>query len=112
MICIVSGISILVSIYNSMSDRRREIAIMRSLGAGRYTVMAVVLLEAVILSLGGGLLGWLTGHSLIALASPLIEAETGVTIGLFDLAPAVNLLAYLTEDPIINLEFLSLLFNP
>jgi putative ABC transport system permease protein len=105
MICIVSGISILVSIYNSMSDRRREIAIMRSLGAGRYTVMAVVLLEAVILSLGGGLLGWLTGHSLIALASPLIEAETGVTIGLFDLAPAVNLLAYLTEDPIINLEF-------
>ena len=70
---------------------------MRSLGAGRYTVMAVVLLEAVILSLGGGLLGWLTGHSLIAVASPLIEAETGVTIGLFDLAPAVNLLAYLTR---------------
>jgi putative ABC transport system permease protein len=105
MICIVSGISILVSIYNSMSDRRREIAIMRSLGAGRYTVMAVVLLEAVILSLGGGLLGWLAGHGLIAMASPLIEAETGVTIGLFDFAPAVNLLAYLTEDPIINLEF-------
>ncbi len=33
MICLVSGISILVSIYNSMSDRKREIAIMRSLGA-------------------------------------------------------------------------------
>ena len=42
---------------------------------------------------------------MIALASPLIEAETGVSIGLFDLAPPVNLLAYLTDDPIINLEF-------
>ena len=105
MICVVSGISILVSIYNSMSDRRREIAIMRSLGASRYTVMGVVLLEAIILALGGGLFGWLLGHGMIALASPLIEAETGVSIGLFDLAPPVNLLAYLTDDPIINLEF-------
>ena len=33
----------MVSIYNSMSDRRHEIAVMRSLGAGRRTVMAVVL---------------------------------------------------------------------
>ena len=44
MICIVSGVSILVSIYNSMSDRRHEIAIMRALGAGRGSVMSIVLL--------------------------------------------------------------------
>ena len=30
MICVVSGISILVSIYNSMSERRHEIAVMRA----------------------------------------------------------------------------------
>ncbi len=104
MICVVSGISILVSIYNSMSDRKREIAIMRSLGAGRRTVMAVVLLEAVILSLGGGFVGWVAGHGLIAGASPWIEAETGVRIGLFDAAPPVNLLAFLTDDPIYLTE--------
>ena len=100
MICVVSGISILVSIYNSMSDRRREIAIMRALGAGRRTVMAVVLLESIILSLGGGLMGWVGGHALIAAAAPRIEAETGVIIGPFDLAPPVNLLALLTDEPI------------
>src|SRR4029450_3722206 len=44
MICIVSGISILVSIYNSMSERRGEIAVMRALGAGRGTVMSIILL--------------------------------------------------------------------
>ena len=43
MICVVSGISILVSIYNSMSERRGEIAVMRALGAGRETVMTIIL---------------------------------------------------------------------
>ena len=100
MICVVSGISILVSIYNSMSDRRREIAIMRALGAGRRTVMAVVLLESIILSMGGGFMGWVGGHALITAAAPRIEAETGVTIGPFDMAPPVNLLALVSDDPI------------
>jgi putative ABC transport system permease protein len=103
MICVVSGISILVSIYNSMSDRRREIAIMRSLGAGRRTVMAVVLLEAIILAVGGGLIGWVSGHLLIAAANPWIEAETGVTIGPLDTAPPVNLVEYLSPNSSLEL---------
>ena len=32
---IEAGIGIMVSIYNSMSDRRHEIAVMRALGASR-----------------------------------------------------------------------------
>lgn len=103
MICVVSGISILVSIYNSMNDRKREIAIMRSLGAGRRTVMAIVLLEAIMLALGGGLLGWAGGHVLIAAANPWIEAETGVTISPFDMAPAVNVIEYLSESSSLEL---------
>ena len=57
LICVVSGIGILVSIYNSMSDRKKEIAVMRALGAGRSTVMSVVLLESVMISMIGGLIG-------------------------------------------------------
>ncbi len=102
MICVVSGISILVSIYNSMSERRHEIAVMRALGAGRDTVMTIILLESVLLSLGGGLVGWLIAHALNALAGPLIAAQTGVIIGFFDielsealLIPAILLLAVL-----------------
>ena len=37
---VVAGIGIMVSIYNSMSDRRHEIAVMRALGASRMTVMS------------------------------------------------------------------------
>ena len=91
MICLISGVSILVSIYNSMSDRRQEIAVMRSLGAGRSTVMSVVLVESVILALSGGIMGWWAGHALIGLASGKIEAETGVAVSMFDLAPPLDL---------------------
>src|SRR4029079_8827537 len=81
MIVIVSGIGILVSIYNSMSERQHEIAVVRALGAGRRTVMLLVLLESILLSLGGGLLGWIVGHALIAALSPWIAAQTGFSIG-------------------------------
>jgi putative ABC transport system permease protein len=91
MICIVSGISILVSIYNSMSERRQEIAVMRALGAGRGTVMTIILLESTLLALGGGLAGWLAGHALGALASPWIEEATGVRVGFFTFEPSVDL---------------------
>ncbi len=82
MIVVVSGIGILVSIYNSMSDRRREIAVMRALGAGRSTVMWVVLLESILFSLGGGLVGWMLGHLLVGGLSPWISLQTGVQIGM------------------------------
>ena len=81
MICVVSGISILVSIYNSMSERRQEIAVMRALGAGRGTVMSIILLESTLLSLAGGFIGWLAGHLLCLAASPIVEEQTGVAIG-------------------------------
>jgi putative ABC transport system permease protein len=82
LVVVVAGMGIMVSIYNSMSERRHEIAIMRALGASRLTVMLVILLESILLSLGGGLLGLMLGHGLIGLLSPMIVEQTGVTVGL------------------------------
>lgn len=103
MICVVSGVSILVSIYNSMSDRRHEIAVMRALGASRGVVMSIVLLESIMLSLGGGLVGWVGGHLLNAAASGRIERLTGVSIGVLDMAPPVNLLELLGVQSAIRI---------
>jgi putative ABC transport system permease protein len=99
LIIVVSGVSILVSIYNSMSERRGEIAVMRALGASRGTVMMIILSESIILSLGGGLCGLILGHALNGLASPLVEARTGVAIGFFDFAPAVNIFEFFGLPP-------------
>jgi putative ABC transport system permease protein len=95
MICVVSGISILVSIYNSMSERRHEIAVMRALGADRTTVGSIILLESTLLTLAGGALGWLAGHTLCWGVSPIIEDQTGVTVGFLNWDPAIKLASLL-----------------
>lgn len=87
MIIVVSGISILVSIYNSMSDRKREIGIMRALGARRSSVFAIVLAESSVLCLGGGLLGWLAGHAMAVAFSPAISARTGLLLNQWAVNP-------------------------
>ena len=102
LIVIVSGIGIFVSIYNSMAARRREIAIMRALGAQRGTVFAIILAESIILCIGGGLLGLLLGHGLVFAAAPFVEQQSGLIVNPFAfdmkelvLFPALLLLAAL-----------------
>lgn len=80
LILLVSGVSIFVSIYNSMSDRRREISIMRALGAGRSSVFAIILAESLLLCLIGGVLGWALGHGLVFAAADKITEETGLLL--------------------------------
>ncbi len=81
LVVVVAGVGILVSIYNSMNDRKHDIAIMRALGASRMTVMMVILLESILLSLGGGAVGLLLSHGLVGVLSPLIAEHTGVVVG-------------------------------
>ena len=78
-----------------MSERRGEIAVMRALGAGRSTVMTIILLEATLLALAGGFLGWLSGHVGCLTISPWIEERTGVQVGFGMWEPAVKILTLL-----------------
>ncbi len=87
LIIVVSGVGIFVSIYNSMADRRREIAVMRALGAQRQTVFSIVLVESILLCIGGGLLGLLLGHGLVFVASPIVEARSGILLNPFAFEP-------------------------
>ncbi len=87
LIIVISAVSIFVSIYNSMSDRRREIGIMRALGARRETVFTIILAESALLCLGGGVIGLLLGHGLVAVASPVIEARSGILVNPLSFEP-------------------------
>jgi putative ABC transport system permease protein len=80
MVIIVAAIGMMVSIYNSMNERRQEIAIMRALGASRGTVMMIILLESILLSLGGGVIGVGIGHGLIAAVGPIIASAVMVVV--------------------------------
>ncbi|MAG92386.1 MAG: hypothetical protein CMJ48_01350 [Planctomycetaceae bacterium] len=83
LIIAVSSVSIFVSIYNSMADRKREIAIMRALGASRTTVLTIVLSESILLCLCGGVLGILLGHGLVFAAAPIVQARSGLLLDPF-----------------------------
>ena len=67
-----------------MNDRRRDIAVMRALGARRDTVTAIILCESLLIAVIGGLFGWFLAHFAIWCAGGPIEARTGVRPGIFD----------------------------
>ena len=61
-IIIVSGLSIFISLYSSLRDRRYELALVRVMGGGRSTLFILILLEGVIIAILGYLLGMLLSH--------------------------------------------------
>jgi putative ABC transport system permease protein len=76
----MAAVSIFVAIYNSMSERRRAIAIMRALGARRATVLSIVMMEAGALCAFGALGGILLGHAITAVAGSVLSARSGVPV--------------------------------
>jgi putative ABC transport system permease protein len=77
LVSIVAAVGILVSIYNSVSARMREIAIMRALGATRVKILSLICIEAGLVGVFGGLLGLIGGHLLGAVASVLFNKFIG-----------------------------------
>jgi len=77
LVTIVAAMGILVSIYNSVSARTREIAILRALGATRQRVLVLICAEAGFIGLVGGLLGLVVGHVLGAIASAIMVNTIG-----------------------------------
>jgi putative ABC transport system permease protein len=92
LVVLVSAIGILVSMVGSSLERSRDVAIMRALGARRAHVLATVLIEAVLLAVGGGLAGWLLGHALVGAIGPWITTNAGVTASIFSAAPLAEAL--------------------
>ena len=58
-IIIVSGLSIFISLYNSLKKRRYELSLMRVHGATKWQLVQLVLQEGIILSLTGTIFGLL-----------------------------------------------------
>ena len=85
LVCVVSAVSILVSIYNSMNERTRDIAVMRALGASRDKVLSIILCESCLIAILGGAIGWIGAHAIAALCSPFVEARTGVKISFWSI---------------------------
>ena len=80
LVMLVAGVSILVSIYNSVSARMREIAILRALGATRIRILTLICAEAALVGLVGALLGLVVGHLVGAIESHYFNLTIGQSI--------------------------------
>lgn len=78
LVLLVAAVSITVAIYNTMNERRREIAIMRSLGARRFQILAIITGEATLLSFFGAALGLVACHAAEYFMQATVEDLTGV----------------------------------
>jgi putative ABC transport system permease protein len=80
LVSIVAAVGILVSIYNSVAARLREIAILRALGATRARVLSLICVESALIGLFGGIAGLVAGHLLGALGSFYFNRMVGQRI--------------------------------
>ncbi|MBI2518711.1 MAG: ABC transporter permease [Opitutae bacterium] len=80
LVAAVASGSVLVSIYNSMSARARDIAILRALGARRRTVFGAVVGEAAAIGVLGAAAGFAVFAVLGAAVASIIQAQTGVVL--------------------------------
>jgi putative ABC transport system permease protein len=80
LVAVVATGSVLASIYNSMNERRREIAIMRALGAGRRTVFLSIVLEAAAITALGMVLGFAFYAAICSGVATIVRAQTGVAL--------------------------------
>ncbi len=75
-------LGMLTAILTSLNERRREMAILRSVGARPWHIFGLLVSEAGLLALAGVILGFATLYLLLAGLAPLIEERFGLFVAL------------------------------
>jgi putative ABC transport system permease protein len=86
-IMLISGISVFVSLYNSLKERRYEMALMLSMGATRAQLFGMLLLEGLVLALIGFVLGILASRVGLWLFSNSVSSEYHYDLAAFGILP-------------------------
>jgi len=75
-----SGISILLSMHNSMAERRKQIALLRALGVARVRITGMILTEATLIGFAGAIGGCALSLIGNAVASGALKARIGLVV--------------------------------
>ena len=80
LIAVVAAASVLASLHASMHARRRDVAILRALGARRRTVFGAIVAEAAAIGALGAGGGFVVYALLLNLITSVLRAQTGVVL--------------------------------
>lgn len=89
LVVLVSAGAIVAALYNTINERRREIAILRSLGASRGLVFAAIVVESSAIAFAGTVLGFAVYAALLLVAATVLRDQTGVVLELWTFHPAL-----------------------
>ncbi len=78
----ISITGMLVSLYSSLEARRREMAILRAIGAGPRTILSLLVLESTLLAFLGCVIGVALVYAGLALAQGPVEQRFGLHLAL------------------------------
>jgi len=82
MVVITAILGMLTMILATLNERRRELAILRSIGAGPGTIIGMLVSEAMMLCAAGVAVGLLGAYALLFTLRPLIDDWYGLHLGI------------------------------
>jgi putative ABC transport system permease protein len=91
-VVIVGLLGMVVSLYTSLDARRREMAILRAIGAGPGRIVTLLVLESGLLATGGAVVGLGLVYGLLVALQPWVEAQFGLYLPIDP--PGATQLAY------------------
>ena len=80
---VISGfLGMLIALYTSLNERRREMAILRAIGMGPRKILFLLILESSLLTFFGVCFGCGLTYGLMAIGQPIIEKQFGLYIAI------------------------------
>jgi putative ABC transport system permease protein len=75
-----AALSLFIALYHALNERAYDIAVLRTLGARRSSIALMLVLEALILAVLGGLFGLLLAHGLAAILAWWMARQESIPI--------------------------------
>jgi putative ABC transport system permease protein len=94
-VLVVGLMGMLVSLYTSLNERRREMAILRALGASPRRIIFLLVLESGLLACAGTVFGVMLVYGLSVVTQPVIEQRFGLFLPV--VAPTVASWIYMAS---------------
>ena len=82
LIMLIAAISVFVNLYNSLKERSYDLAIMRTLGASKIKLFMIIILEGLILTVIGTIVGLALGHFALQLIGHYQESSQAKLTGM------------------------------
>ncbi len=78
MVVVTALIGMMATTFSSLNERRREMAIFRAMGARPFTILSMLVLEAMMMAAVGALLGLVLLHIGLSIAQPILDSVFGL----------------------------------